>query len=66
MDTETCFKFLVTHFPKRNSLGIKRDKGENFLVTCKGGVERGKDGCVPRREGAAARVGVKCCRSLLV
>lgn len=37
----------------------------NLLVMCKGGMEKGNDGYVPRREGAA-RVEVKHCMSLLV
>lgn len=58
--TEVCWKFCVTHCSKRNSLGFRRDEG-----VCKGVMEKGNDGYVPRREGAA-RAEMKHCMSLLV
>lgn len=64
-DTESFFKFCVTHVSKRNNLGVRRDEAENLLVMCKGGMEKGNDGYVPRREGAF-RAEVKHCISPLV
>lgn len=63
--TETCFKFCVTCFSKRNNPGVRRDEGENLLVMCKGGMEKGNDGFVLRRQGTA-RIETKHCRSQLV
>ena len=64
-DTEACFKFCVTHFSKRNNVRVRRGEGENLLVMCKGGMEKGDDGYVPRREGATT-VEVKHCMSSIL
>lgn len=57
---EISLKFCVTFYSKRNSLGFRRDEG-----VCKGVMDKGNGGYVPRKEGAA-RVEMKHCMSLLV
>lgn len=44
---------FASRFLKRNNLGVRRDEGENILMMCKGAMEKGNEGYVPRREGAA-------------